>query len=111
MPITAAPGAIASSAATARARSCMRSFPAAHPSHSHDASHTPIHGGERCLLKVNRRSPTIDHKIETNLTKDSIKSVALVVCLIRKNATQEFAGAIFGVSQTTVSRRWDLLRP
>lgn len=31
--------------------------------------------------------------------------------LIRKNITQEFAGAIFGVSQPTVSRRWDLLRP
>jgi DDE superfamily endonuclease len=38
-------------------------------------------------------------------------SVALVVCLMRKNVTQEFTGAIFGVSQATVSRRWDLLRP
>ena len=38
-------------------------------------------------------------------------SVALVVCLLRQNVTQEFAGAIFGVSQATVSRRWDLLRP
>jgi Helix-turn-helix of DDE superfamily endonuclease len=38
-------------------------------------------------------------------------SVALVVCLLRNNITQEFAGAIFGVSQATVSRRWDLLRP
>ena len=38
-------------------------------------------------------------------------SVALVVCLMRKNITQAFAGAIFGVSQPTVSRRWDLLRP
>jgi hypothetical protein len=38
-------------------------------------------------------------------------SVALIVCLMRKNITQEFAGAIFGVSQATVSRRWDLLRP
>jgi hypothetical protein len=38
-------------------------------------------------------------------------SVALVVCLMRKNVTQEFAGAIFGVSQATASRRWDLLRP
>jgi DDE superfamily endonuclease len=37
-------------------------------------------------------------------------SVALVVCLMRKNLTQAFAGAIFGVSQSTVSRRWDLLR-
>ncbi len=37
--------------------------------------------------------------------------MALVVCLLRKNVTQEFAGAIFGVSQATVSRRWDLLRP
>jgi hypothetical protein len=39
------------------------------------------------------------------------RSIALVVCLMRKNVTQEFAGAIFGVSQPTVSRRWDLLRP
>ena len=31
------------------------------------------------------------------------RSVALVVCLIRKNVTQEFAGAVFGVSQATVS--------
>lgn len=38
-------------------------------------------------------------------------SVALVVCLMRTNVTQAFAGAIFGVSQSTVSRRWDLLRP
>jgi DDE superfamily endonuclease len=38
-------------------------------------------------------------------------SVALVVCLMRTNVTQAFAGAIFGVSQPTVSRRWDLLRP
>jgi hypothetical protein len=38
-------------------------------------------------------------------------SIALVVCLMRKNVTQAFAGAIFGVSQATVSRRWDLLRP
>lgn len=39
------------------------------------------------------------------------RSVMLVVGLMRKNVTQEFAGAIFGVSQSTVSRRWDLLRP
>jgi hypothetical protein len=39
------------------------------------------------------------------------RSVAMVVALMRKNITQEFAGAIFGVSQSTVSRRWDLLRP
>lgn len=42
---------------------------------------------------------------------DLFRSVALVVCLMRKNITQAFAGAIFGVSQPTVSRRWDLLRP
>ncbi|MFF1497341.1 transposase family protein [Streptomyces sp. NPDC058304] len=29
---------------------------------------------------------------------------------MRKNLTQEVAGAVFGVSQSTVSRRWDLLR-
>ncbi len=39
------------------------------------------------------------------------RSVAMVVTLMRKNVTQDFAGAIFGVSQSTVSRRWDLLRP
>lgn len=39
------------------------------------------------------------------------RSVAMVVSLLRKNLTQEFAGAVFGVSQSTVSRRWDLLRP
>jgi hypothetical protein len=39
------------------------------------------------------------------------KSVAMVVLLMRKNVTQDFAGAMFGVSQSTVSRRWDLLRP
>jgi hypothetical protein len=38
-------------------------------------------------------------------------SVAMVVMLMRKNVTQEFAGGMFGVSQTTVSRRWDLIRP
>jgi len=39
------------------------------------------------------------------------QSVAMVVFLIRKNVTQDVAGAVFGVSQPTVSRRWDLLRP
>jgi len=38
-------------------------------------------------------------------------SVAMVVTLMRKNITQEVARALFGVSQATVSRRWDLLRP
>jgi hypothetical protein len=42
---------------------------------------------------------------------DLYRSVMLVVGLMRKNVTQEFAGAIFGVSQSTVSRRWDRLRP
>lgn len=40
-----------------------------------------------------------------------LHSVALVVYLMRKNPTQAVAGAVFGVSQSTVSRRWDLLRP
>jgi hypothetical protein len=39
------------------------------------------------------------------------RSVMLVVCLMRKNLTQETAGVVFDVSQSTVSRRWDLLRP
>lgn len=39
------------------------------------------------------------------------RSIAMVAALMRKNITQELAGAVFGVSQATVSRRWDLLRP
>jgi hypothetical protein len=39
------------------------------------------------------------------------QSVAMVVTLLRTNITQEMAGDIFGCSQATVSRRWDLLRP
>jgi hypothetical protein len=39
------------------------------------------------------------------------KSVVLVVALLRRNLVQEVAGEFFGVSQSTVSRRWDLLRP
>ena len=39
------------------------------------------------------------------------KSVAMVAALMRTNLTQEIAGSIFGCSQATVSRRWDLLRP
>ena len=42
---------------------------------------------------------------------DLYRSVMVVVGLMRKNVTQEFAGGIFGISQSTVSRRWDLLRP
>ena len=38
-------------------------------------------------------------------------SVALVVCLMRTTITQAFAAAISGVSPSTVSRRWDALRP
>jgi hypothetical protein len=38
-------------------------------------------------------------------------SVTIVVALLRENLTQSCAGAFFGVSQSTVSRRWDLLRP
>jgi hypothetical protein len=40
-----------------------------------------------------------------------LDSVAMTVMLMRRNVTQEFAGGIFGCSQPTVSRRWDLLRP
>jgi hypothetical protein len=39
------------------------------------------------------------------------KSVVMVVALMRRNLVQDVAGAFFGVSQPTVSRRWDLLRP
>jgi hypothetical protein len=38
-------------------------------------------------------------------------SVKMVVALMRRNLVQEMAGEIFGCSQSTVSRRWDLLRP
>lgn len=38
-------------------------------------------------------------------------SVVMVVALMRRNLVQEAAGEIFGCSQPTVSRRWDLLRP
>ena len=40
-----------------------------------------------------------------------LDSVAMVVMLMRRNVTQEFAGGVFGCSQPTVSRRWDVLRP
>jgi transposase len=53
------------------------------------------------VVKAGGRPPVID----------TYQSIALVVGLMRKNLTQEFAGEIFGVSQPTVSRRWDLLRP
>ena len=55
-----------------------------------------------------------------SLTKENAKkppavglldSVAMVVMLMRRNVTQAVAGGIFGCSQPTVSRRWDLLRP
>jgi len=45
------------------------------------------------------------------VTIDLYRSIMLVVHLMRKNPTQVVAGAVFGVSQSTVSRRWDLLRP
>jgi DDE superfamily endonuclease len=35
----------------------------------------------------------------------------MVVALMRRNLVQDVAGAFFGVSQPTVSRRWGLLRP
>jgi len=38
-------------------------------------------------------------------------SVAMVVMLMRRNVTQSVAAGIFGCSQSTVSRRWDKLRP
>ena len=40
-----------------------------------------------------------------------LKSVAMVVMLMRKNVTQQFAAGIFGRSQSAASRRWDLIRP
>jgi hypothetical protein len=38
------------------------------------------------------------------------RSVALVVFLLRENPTQQVAAAVFGVSQPTVSRRFEALR-
>jgi len=38
------------------------------------------------------------------------RSVALVVFLLRENPTQTLAAAVFGVSQSTVSRRFEALR-
>ncbi|MGH3923907.1 MAG: transposase family protein, partial [Pseudonocardiaceae bacterium] len=37
-------------------------------------------------------------------------SVAMVLALLRQNFVQQVAAEIFGVSQFTVSRRWDALR-
>ena len=38
------------------------------------------------------------------------QSVVMVVALMRRNLVQAVAGSIFGCSQPTVSRRWDLIR-
>ena len=39
------------------------------------------------------------------------RSVVMVVFLLRENVTQQVVAELFEVSQSTVSRRWDLLRP
>ena len=44
-------------------------------------------------------------------TLDLYWSIVQVVHLLRKNPTQEVAAAFPNISQATVSRRWDLLRP
>ena len=54
------------------------------------------------------------HTTQFSIRKPEIglyKPVAMVAALMRTNLTQEIAGGIFGCSQATVSRRWDLLRP
>jgi hypothetical protein len=38
------------------------------------------------------------------------RSVAMVLALLRQNIVQQVAAEMFGVSQSTVSRRWDALR-
>lgn len=38
------------------------------------------------------------------------RSVAMVLALLRQNIVQQLAAEMFGVSQPTVSRRWDALR-
>jgi DDE superfamily endonuclease len=40
-----------------------------------------------------------------------LESIVIVVVLMRRNCTQAVAAGMFGCSQSTVSRRWDLLRP
>jgi hypothetical protein len=39
------------------------------------------------------------------------RPLAVVAALMHTKITQEMVGAIFGCSQPTVSRRWDLLHP
>jgi hypothetical protein len=36
--------------------------------------------------------------------------MAMAACLLRQNPDPGVIGAMFGVSQSTVSRRWDVLR-
>lgn len=42
---------------------------------------------------------------------DLLKSVVMVVTLMRRNSCQAELAEYYGCSQSTVSRRWDLLRP
>ena len=56
----------------------------------------------RSLTRENAKKPPVVGLLD---------SVAMVVMLMRRNVPQAFAGGIFGCSQPTVSRRWDLLRP
>jgi hypothetical protein len=62
-------------------------------------------------LRIHERSGDVTRPGGRQAAIGLLGSVAMVVTLMRNNITQEAAGAIFGVSQSTVSRRWDLLRP
>ena len=61
-----------------------------------------VHAEIRSLTRENAKKPPAVGLLD---------SVAMVVMLMRRNVTQAFTGGIFGCSQPTVSRRWDLLRP
>lgn len=74
---------------------------------------TGLSSGQRILLftRCSELLPTVTKDGGRPAAISTYKSIMLVVCLKRKNVAQETAGAFFGVSQSTVSRRWDLLRP
>ncbi len=74
---------------------------------------TGLSGGQLTELVARVRPECADKFVSQGrpIVLGLFRSVAMVVCLMRKNPTQVFIGAVFGVSQATVSRRWDLLRP
>ncbi len=61
--------------------------------------------------RVHHRLGLLTHPGGRSAALGLYRSISLVVALHRHNLTQNLAGAIFDVSQATVSRRWDPLRP